>query len=129
MIEFSNGNKLYRFITDGETAKLQVDTSTYFPRDTEITLSESQKEALKDFIEEKLLPSVFLNKYKKYINKKVIYYDRDGRCYVGYLAAIMPKDPEQPFAIYINYEGSPVEPEKSADLFFSSHIEPLKEDE
>ena len=129
MIEFSNGSKLYRFITDGETAKLQVDTSTYFPRDTEITLSESQKEALKDFIEEKLLPPVFLNKYKKYINKKVIYYDRDGNCYVGYLAAIMPKDPEQPFAIYINYEGSPVEPEKSADLFFSSHIEPLKEDE
>ena len=62
MIEFSNGSKLYRFITDGKTAKLQVDTSTYFPRDTEITLSESQKEALKDFIEEKLLPSVFLNK-------------------------------------------------------------------
>ena len=84
---------------------------------------------LKDFIEEKLLPPVFLNKYKRYINKKVIYYDRDGNCYVGYLAAIMPKDPEQPFAIYINYEGSPVEPEKSADLFFSSHIEPLKEDE
>ena len=100
MIKFSNGNKLYRFITDGKTAKLQVDTSTYFPRDTEITLSESQQEALKDFIENKLLPPVFLNKYKKYINKKVIYYD-----------------------------GSPVEPEKSADLFFSSHIEPLKEDE
>ena len=49
MIKFSNGNKLYRFITDGKTAKLQVDTSTYFPRDTEITLSESQQEALKDF--------------------------------------------------------------------------------
>ena len=41
----------------------------------------------------------------------------------------MPKDPEQPFAIYINYDGSPVEPEKSSDLFFSSRIEPLKEDE
>ena len=129
MIKFSNGNNLYRFITDGKTAKLQVDTSTYFPRDTEITLSESQQEALKDFIENKLLPPVFLNKYKKYINKKVIYYDRDGDCYVGYLAAIMPKDPEQPFAIYINYDGSPVEPERSADLFFSSRIEPLKEDE
>lgn len=129
MIEFSNGNKLYRFITDGETAKLQVDTSTYFPRDTEITLSESQKEALKDFIEDKLLPPEILKKYSKYINKKVIYYDRDGDYYVGYLAAIMPKDPEQPFAIYINYDGSPVEPEASADLFFSSHIEPLKEDE
>lgn len=129
MIEFSNGDKLYRFITDGKTAKLQVDVSTYFPRYTEITLSESQQEALKDFIEEKLLLSVFLNRYKKYINKKVVYYDRDGDCYVGYLAAIMPKDPEQPFAIYINYDGSPVEPEASADLFFSSHIEPLKEDE
>ena len=129
MIEFSNGDKLYRFITDGKTAKLQVDTSTCFPRYTEITLSESQQEALKDFIEEKLLLSVFLNRYKKYINKKVVYYDRDGDCYVGYLAAIMPKDPEQPFAIYINYDGSPVEPEASADLFFSSHIEPLKEDE
>lgn len=129
MIEFSNGNKLYGFITDGETAKLQVDTSTYFPRDTEITLSESQKEALKDFIENKLLPPEIIRKYSKYINKKVIYYDRDGDCYVGYLAAIMPKDPEQPFAIYINYDGSPVEPEASADLFFSSHIEPLKEDE
>ena len=129
MIEFSDGSKLYRFITDGKTAKLQVDTSTYFPRDTEITLSESQKEALKDFIEDKLLPPEIIRKYSKYINKKVIYYDRDGDCYVGYLAAIMPKDPEQPFAIYINYEGSPVEPEKSADLFFSSHIEPLKEDE
>lgn len=129
MIEFSNGNKLYRFITDGKTAKLQVDTSTYFPRDTEITLSESQKEALKDFIEDKLLPPEILKKYSKYINKKVIYYDRDGDYYVGYLAAIMPKDPEQPFAIYINYDGSPVEPEASADLFFSSHIEPLKEDE
>lgn len=129
MIEFSNGNKLYGFITDGYTAKLQVDTSTYFPRDTEITLSESQKEALKDFIEDKLLPPEILEKYSKYINKKVIYYDRDGDCYVGYLAAIMPKDPEQPFAIYINYDGSPVEPEASADLFFSSHIEPLKEDE
>lgn len=129
MIEFSNGNKLYRFITDGKTAKLQVDTSTYFPRDTGITLSESQKEALKDFIEDKLLPPELLKKYSKYINKKVIYYDRDGDCYVGYLAAIMPKDPEQPFAIYINYDGSPVEPEASADLFFSSHIEPLKEDE
>lgn len=129
MIEFSNGNKLYRFITDGKTAKLQVDTSTYFPRDTEIALSESQKEALKDFIEDKLLPPEILKKYSKYINKKVIYYDRDGDYYVGYLAAIMPKDPEQPFAIYINYDGSPVEPEASADLFFSSHIEPLKEDE
>lgn len=129
MIEFSNGNKLYRFITDGKTAKLQVDTSTYFPRDTEITLSESQKEALKDFIENKLLLPEILKKYSKYINKKVIYYDRDGDCYVGYLAAIMPKDPEQPFAIYINYDGSPVEPEASADLFFSSHIDPLKEDE
>lgn len=129
MIEFSNGNKLYRFITDGKTAKLQVDTSTYFPRDTEITLSESQKEALKDFIEDKLLPPEILKKYSKYINKKVIYYDRDGDYYVGYLAAIMPKDPEQPFAIYINYDGSPVEPETSVDLFFSSHIEPLKEDE
>lgn len=129
MIEFSNGNKLYRFITDGKTAKLQVDTSTYFPRDTEIILSESQKEALKDFIEDKLLPPEILKKYSKYINKKVVYYDRDGDCYVGYLAAIMPKDPEQPFAIYINYDGSPVEPEASADLFFSSHIEPLKEDE
>lgn len=127
MIEFSNGNKLYRFITDGKTAKLQVDTSTYFPRDTEITLSESQKEALKDFIEDKLLPPEILKKYSKYINKKVIYYDRDGDYYVGYLAAIMPKDPEQPFAIYISYDGSPVEPEASADLFFSSHIEPLKE--
>lgn len=129
MIEFSNGNKLYRFITDGKTAKLQVDTSTYFPRDTEIALSESQKEALKDFIEDKLLPPEILRKFSKYINKKVIYYDRDGDYYVGYLAAIMPKDPEQPFAIYINYDGSPVEPEASADLFFSSHIEPLKEDE
>lgn len=129
MIEFSNGNKLYRFITDGKTAKLQVDTSTYFPRDPEITLSESQKEALKDFIEDKLLPPEILKKYSKYINKKVIYYDRDGDYYVGYLAAIMPKDPEQPFAIYINYDGSPVEPETSVDLFFSSHIEPLKEDE
>lgn len=129
MIEFSNGDKLYRFITDGKTAKLQVDTSTYFPRDTEIALSESQKEALKDFIEDKLLPPEILKKYSKYINKKVIYYDRDGDYYVGYLAAIMPKDPEQPFAIYINYDGSPVEPEVSADLFFSSHIEPLKEDE
>lgn len=129
MIEFSNGNKLYRFITDGKTAKLQVDTSTYFPRDTEITLSESQKEALKDFIEDKLLPPEILSKYKKYINKKVIYYGREDDCHVGYLAAIMPKDPEQPFAIYINYDGSPVEPEASADLFFSSHIEPLKEDE
>ena len=129
MIKFSNGNKLYRFITDGTTAKLQVDTSTYFPRDTEIALSESQQEALKDFIENKLLPPVFLNKYKKYINKKVIYYDRDGDCYVGYLAAIMPKDPEQPFAIYINYDGSPVEPERSSDLFFSSRIEPLKDGE
>lgn len=129
MIEFSNGNKLYRFITDGKTAKLQVDTSTYFPQDTEITLSESQQEALKDFIEDKLLPPEILKEYSKYINKKVIYYDRDGDCYVGYLAAIMPKDPEQPFAIYINYDGSPVEPEASADLFFSSHIEPLKEDE
>ena len=129
MIKFSYGNKLYRFITDGKTAKLQVDTSTYFPRDTEITLSEPQQEALKDFIENKLLPPVFLNKYKKYINKKVIYYDRDGDCYVGYLAAIMPKDPEQPFAIYINYDGSPVEPEKSADLFFSIRIEPLEDGE
>lgn len=129
MIEFSNGNKLYRFITDGKTAKLQVDTSTYFPRDTEITLSESQKEALKDFIEDKLLPPEILKKYSKYINKKVIYYDRDGDYYVGYLAAIMPKDPEQPFAIYISCDGSPVEPEASADLFFSSHIKPLKEDE
>ena len=129
MIKFSNGNKLYRFITDGTTAKLQVDTSTYFPRDTEIALSESQQEALKDFIENKLLPPVFLNKYKKYINKKVVYYDRDGDCYVGYLAAIMPKDPEQPFAIYINYDGSPVEPERSADLFFSSRIEPLEDEE
>lgn len=129
MIEFSNGNKLYRFITDGKTAKLQVDTSTYFPRDTEITLSESQKEALKDFIEDKLLPPEILKKYSKYINKKVIYYDRDGDYYVGYLAAIMPKDPEQPFAIYIDYNGSPVKPEASADLFFSSHIELLKEDE
>ena len=129
MIKFSNGNKLYRFITDGTTAKLQVDTSTYFPRDTEIALSESQQEALKDFIENKLLPPVFLNKYKKYINKKVVYYDRDGDCYVGYLAAIMPKDPEQPFAIYINYDGSPVEPERSADLFFSSRIEPLEDGE
>ena len=129
MIEFSNGNKLYRFITDGKTAKLQVGSSTYFPRDTEITLSESQQEALKDFIEDKLLPPEILKKYSKYINKKVIYYDRDGDYYVGYLAAIMPKDPEQPFAIYINYDGSPVEPEASVDLFFSSHIEPLKEDE
>lgn len=129
MIKFSNGNKLYRFITDGKTAKLQVDTSTYFPRDTEITLSESQKEALKDFIEDKLLPPEIIRKYSKYINKKVIYYDRDGDYYVGYLAAIMPKDPEQPFAIYINSDGSPVEPEASADLSFSCHIEPLKEDE
>ena len=72
---------------------------------------------------------ITLMKYKKYINKKVIYYDRDGDCYVGYLAAIMPKDPEQPFAIYINYDGSPVEPERSADLFFSSRIEPLEDGE
>lgn len=129
MIEFSNGNKLYRFSTDGDTVKLQVDTPTYFPKDLEFKLSDEQIDKLKDFIENKLLPPVFLNKYKKYINKKVIYYDRDGDCYVGYLAAIMPKDPEQPFAIYINYDGSPVEPERSADLFFSSRIEPLEDGE
>ena len=40
MIKFSNGNKLYRFSTDGETVKLQVDTSTYFPKDLEFKLSD-----------------------------------------------------------------------------------------
>ena len=129
MIKFSNGNKLYRFSTDGDTVKLQVDTSTYFPKDLEFKLSDEQIDKLKDFIEKMLIPHEILSKYRKYIGQKVIYYDTFGKEAIGYLAAILPKDTMSPFCIYQGDDGKACSPKDAVDIMFASRIEPLKEDE
>lgn len=126
MIKFSNGNKLYRFSTDGETVKLQVDTSTYFPKDLEFKLSDEQIDKLKDFIENLLIPHEILKKYQKYVGQGVIYYDYDGERHVGYLAAIFPKDPVYPFGIYKGEGGEACSPKDAVDIMFASRIEPLE---
>lgn len=128
MIKFSNGNKLYRFSTDGETVKLQVDTSTYFPKDLEFKLSDEQIDKLKDFIENLLIPHEILRKYQKYVGQGVIYYDYDGERHVGYLAAILPKDSHSPFCIYQGKDGEACSPKDAVDIMFVELIEPLKED-
>jgi hypothetical protein len=129
MIKFSNGNKLYRFSTDGNTAKVQVDTTTYFPKDLEFKLSDEQIDKLKDFIEKMLIPHEILSKYRKYIGQKVVYYFSDGDCHIGYLAAILPKDPAYPFGIYQGESGEACLPKDAVDIMFARHIKPLKEDE
>lgn len=129
MIKFSNGNKLYRFSTDGDTVKLQVDTSTYFPKDLEFKLSDEQIDKLKDFIENLLIPHEILRKYQKYIGRKVIYYDYDEERHVGYLAAILPKDPVRPFCIYQGEDDKACPPKDAMDIMFTSRIEPLEGEE
>lgn len=129
MIKFSNGNKLYRFSTDGDTVKLQVDTSTYFPKDLEFKLSDEQTDKLKDFIENLLIPHEIIRKYQKYVGQKVIYYDTFGKEAIGYLAAILPKDPVYPFGIYQGEGGEACLPKDAVDIMFARHIKPLKGDE
>lgn len=129
MIKFSNGNKLYRFSTDGDTVKLQVDTSTYFPKDLEFKLSDEQIDKLKDFIENLLIPHEILRKYQKYIGRKVIYYDISGKKAIGYLAAILPKDVTSPFCIYEGEDNKACSPKDAVDVMFASRIEPLEDEE
>lgn len=129
MIKFSNGNKLCRFSTDGDTAKVQVDTTTYFPKDLEFKLSDEQIDKLKDFIENLLIPHEVLRKYQKYIGQKVIYYDACGKEHIGYLAAILPKDTMSPFCIYEGEDNKACSPKDAVDIMFARHIKPLKEDE
>lgn len=129
MIKFSNGNKLFRFYTDGNTAKLQVETPDYTPTDFESKLTDEQISKLKEFIEETLIPQETFKKYSKYIYKKVIYYDAYGKEHIGYLAAVFPKDPEYPFGIYRGADGKACLPEDANDITFTTHIKPLEEDE
>lgn len=129
MIKFSNGNKLYRFSTDGDIAKVQIDTTTYFPKDLEFKLSDEQIDKLKDFIENLLIPYEILRKYQKYIGQKVIYYDSFGKEAIGYLAAILPKDTMSPFRIYQGEGGEACLPKDAVDIMFARHIKSLKEDE
>lgn len=129
MIKFSNGNKLYRFSTDGDTVKLQVDTSTYFPKDMEFKLSDEQIDKLKGFIENLLIPHEIFSKYQKYIGQKVVYYDTFGKEAIGYLAAILPKDVTSPFCIYEGEDNKACHPKDAVDVMFASRIEPLKDEE
>ena len=129
MIKFSNGNKLYRFSTDGDTAKVQVDTTTYFPKDLEFKLSDEQIDKLKDFIEKMLIPHEILSKYRKYIGQKVVYYFSGGDYHIGYLAVILPKDPTYPFGIYQGEGGEACLPKDAVDIMFARHIKPLEGEE
>ena len=128
MIKLSNGNKLVWFVTNGESARLVVVDNIGLERDKEFTLSESQKKAIKDLIDKELLPRQIFGKYNAYINKKVIFYDDAKEQHVGYLAAVMPKDPDFPFGIYQDELGEYCSPEEAYDVVFVRHIEPMKED-
>lgn len=126
MIKLSNGNKLNWFITDGELARLIVGDG--MENDEEFPLSESQQKAIKDLIDQELLPRQVLRQYNKYINKKVVFYNDDEVRHVGYLAVVMPKDPDFPFGIYQGVHGENCPPEEAYDVVFVSHVEPMKED-
>lgn len=127
-MKLSNGDKLHWFITNGESARLVVGDSTGFTNDREFSLSESQQKAIKDFIDNELLPSQTISEYTKYINKKVIFYSDDEVRHVGYLAVVMPKDPDFPFGIYQGKHGENCPPEEAYDVVFVSHVKPMKED-
>ena len=126
MIKLSDGNKLNLFITNGELARLIVGDG--MENDEEFHLSESQQKAIKDLIDQELLPRQVLSQYNKYINKKVIFYNDDEVRHVGYLAVVMPKDPDFPFGIYQGKHGENCPPEEAYDVVFVSHVEPMKED-
>lgn len=128
MIELSNGNKLHWFITNGESARLVVVDDIDLTMDEEFPLSESQQKAIKDLIDKELLPRQVLSQYNKYINKKVIFYSDNEERHVGYLAVVMPKDPDFPFGIYQGEHGENCPPEEAYDVVFVSHVEPMKED-
>lgn len=128
MIKLSNGNKLNWFITDGESARLVVVDDIDLEMGEEFPLSESQQKAIKDLIDQELLPRQVLRQYNKYINKKVIFYNDDEVRHVGYLAVVMPKDPDFPFGIYQGVHGENCPPEEAYDVVFVSHVEPMKED-
>ena len=128
MIKLSNGNKLNWFITDGESARLVVGDNMGLESNKEFALSESQKRAIKDLIDKELLPRQVFNKYNAYINKEVIFYDDAKEQHIGYLATVMPKDPDFPFGIYQDKHGECCSPEEAYDVVFVRYIEPIKED-
>ena len=127
-MKLSNGDKLNWFITNGESARLVVSDNFGLASDKEFTLSESQQKAFKDLIDQELLPSQTISEYNKYVNKKVIFYSDDEVRHVGYLAVVMPKDPDFPFGIYQGEHGENCPPEEAYDVVFVSHVEPMKED-
>lgn len=67
-------------------------------------------------------PIATYKEYIPYIGKKVKFDTSTGMKY-GYLIAILPADPFQPFLIAANDDYEPVTPEAASDVIFTHYIE------
>lgn len=67
-------------------------------------------------------PIATYKEYIPYIGKKVKFDTSTGMKY-GYLIAILPADPFQPFLIAANDDYEPVTPEAASDIIFTHYIE------
>ena len=67
-------------------------------------------------------PIATYKEYIPYIGKKVKFDTSTGMKY-GYLIAILPADPFQPFLIAANDDYEPVTPEVASDVIFTHYIE------
>lgn len=111
-----DGDKLTFHYRDDLDAKIMSQEQVWMDDGKKKALCNTMRAAIEN------TPIATYKEYLPYIGRKVKFDTSTGMKY-GYLLAILPSDPFQPFLIAANDDYEPATPEVASDVIFTHYIE------